>query len=367
MKLSWGFPLWGCLLIAGCVSTQPTVVDFSSTDSATPPDLAAPADLKKPADLKPPVDLTGLDLTVPPDLTTPPDLFGADLTPPPPPKLTGQPCMQDGDCKNGSRTENMARCLKSSKAGNGLPDFVWPNGYCSMTGCLTQNNSQAGYNEECPGVKNDMGVSLAYCSEVAESASTTVRRCYARCNSSAAECSAIRGSDTDYLCFTPGFCEPKAFAQCDPKVAGSCPPVTDGGATGTCANLGFLNNQLVTVTPDNTAGLCFTSCPVFDGTGCPSGYGCFAQPTTGEGFCFLRANTSSPPAGSNCNFDFTCKSGYGCLNGKCWKYCNTANAETQCAVGAPDAGVASGTCVKIGLPDMGTIDPDVVGICSKSN
>src|SRR5262249_44443346 len=151
-------------------------------------------------------------------------------------------------------------------------------------------------------------------------------------------------------CFVVGSfslgCLPRSFSECVPTQAQSCPPDT-GGNPQTCVNIG-----------DGTVGACVPSCNPLDNTGCTDAGApaCHASDQTGEGLCTQLG--AGGGANALCGaFYSDCQGGYGCLNGRCWRYCKDdgATVPQQC-------GIVGATCKALNPG----VDPKVVGICSRS-
>jgi hypothetical protein len=242
---------------------------------------------------------------------------------------TGDPCTQNSDCAPGVLMTQTPTCVKTT----GMPPnaLTWPMGYC-VTPCRAASTANNGVNSDCPGGN-------------------------ATCSDGDHTCRSLCMTSTDcragYSCFVvntiaPLGCEPSALSMCNPKTAGSCPMMN--GMAQTCVNVG-----------DGTVGECVPSCNPFMNTGCvktdPNASDCHASDQTGEGLCTGAAPVGTG-AGSACgNFYSDCPGGYGCLNGRCWKYCNDANKAVQCSVNA--------TCQRFSVNSP--VMTSVAGICSMSN
>jgi hypothetical protein len=110
--------------------------------------------------------------------------------------------------------------------------------------------------------------------------------------------------------------------------------------------------------PDDDVGLCNAGCDPLLVQGCnpadANNADCHVSYLTGEGYCDVQ-NTMAAATGGPCMSDSDCAPGYGCLTGKCWKYCNDKTAATACAMGA--------TCKQL---EGSTVPTSIVGICSMS-
>jgi hypothetical protein len=249
---------------------------------------------------------------------------------------TGDPCTKNTDCANGPLSTQKGQCLLTT--GSGTMMLTWPMGYCTSA-CRSNLTDNTGVNPDCPGGNGT-------CSQ-----GGTSNNCFALCSTSA-DCRGM-GAKNGYSCFVvnniaPLGCEPTALSMCDPRVAGSC-PLLNGTSKQTCVNVG-----------DGTVGECVLQCDPFMNTGCndpnnPAATDCHASDQTGEGLCVQPGTDGG--AGATCgNFYSDCKGGYGCLGGKCWKYCNTANTSTQCNAGA--------TCMP--FSNTTKVPVSIAGICSAS-
>jgi hypothetical protein len=292
--------LWIALLVAGC-----------GPGDSGPDDLAALDDLAVPT-----VD----DLALP---------TGGSAQ-------TGDPCTRSSDCMNGPKASERGRCLMQT--GTSMM-FTWPGGYCANPCKESLNDPSTGLNPDCPGAGTCGGGA-----------------CWFLCTTSS-DC-----RDANYACFIVAVrpvvaagCQLKAFSQCDPKVRGSCNIDVDGGSDGdggselgrTCVNVG-----------DGTVGNCVPGCDPFTNSGClgSTNPACHASDVTGEGLC-VAAAAANQMAGSSCGNLFSdCPGGYGCLNGKCWRYCDDANAAAQCSPGASCRPFSTTT----------TVPTAIAGICSMS-
>lgn len=320
--------------------------------------------------------------------------------------VTGEPCTQDSDCATvGTGTAIKARCLKTVTVGGNNPDWVFTDGYCSMTGCKTSSNSTTanmfpktqqdkgsfpnGSNTTCPGPNDDPddGANNGFCTLLPGN-ENTLSRCLERCQTSN-QCAERRG-DSNYLCFfydnnfDTGVCLPKALSQCNPFSIGSCPSIAtdagvpDGGSAGGIQSCVYQG-------PDARAGACVPGCDPFagGGGGCAlETSACHVQELNGEGLCFTgpKLDGGVPKAGSACTSDANCPGGYGCsiadgaTSGKCYKYCKTSNAATQCKVTVPGPAPGDGGTDDAFTTRTGTCNQNrfktatsVIGICSESD
>jgi hypothetical protein len=286
------------------------------------------------------------DLTVVLDMTavTPPDMTVANG----PclngnPGCTGDPCAKASDCAKGTGPNQSAVCTKSTMLQGG-GTLTWPDGYCTSPCRVSKNDpNNNGLNPDCAG-------GLGTCA-----GNSGTGTCVVFCGSSA-DC-----RDKNYACFVVSQialgCEPAALSQCNPGKAATCPDTAncagqnDGGVMPPCYRDTCVNEG------DGTVGTCLPGCNPFTAMGCPDGNDtdCHCSDVTGEGLC--NGAGVGGGAGAACGHFFTdCASGYGCLNGVCYKYCNDANAATQCSQGA--------TCKP--FSSMTKVKTSVAGICSKS-
>ena len=240
---------------------------------------------------------------------------------------TGDPCTTDKDCLAGKGDKQPGRCLYQTTELGNLTN--WDNGYCTSLCDPDLNQPGAfGTNPECPGGN-------ATC----EGAGPTAR-CVTLCTSPG-NCRPC------YSCFDANLgahgCKPSEVSQCDPTKLDSCP------SGGTCQNIGY-----------GDVGKCSNPCDPYTKMGCPGGSGgkdCHANDTNGQGFCTAGSLSGLGPGDMCVGYPINeCPSGYGCLNGQCWKYCNDANKNTQCLQGA------------LCMPMPSGLSPTkVIGICSQSN
>lgn len=294
------------------------------------------------ADLSMPAAKPDLWMPPPPDMAGGPCINGM-------PGCSGDPCSKPTDCAKGLGPNQTANCIKSQMLQGG-DTLTWPGGFCTTPCRVAKNDPNNALNSDCPG-----GNATCW-------GSGAMGQCVPACASSM-DCR------TDYACFVvnniaqaPLGCLPKALSECDPAKPGTCKRmcgdggmVLDGGALDcyedTCVNTG-----------DGTVGTCVPGCDFFKNLGCPGGQDtdCHASDVTGEGLCVGACTTADCQNGTfnggACgNFYSDCAGGYGCLSGKCRKYCNDANKGTQCAQGA--------TCNK--LSNNTKVPTSVAGLCSK--
>jgi len=265
------------------------------------------------------------------------------------PGCTGDPCTKASECAKGNGPNQTAMCVKSTMLTGG-GSLAWPGGYCQTPCRMAKNDAQNnGLNSDCPGPD---GTSLGTCL-----GQTGNGVCVTFCNTSA-DC---RNGGVDYSCFVANQnalgCLPTASSECNPAKSASCPDTSncagqnDGGVMPPCYRDTCVNEG------DGTVGTCLPGCDPFAATGCPDGNNtdCHCSDATGEGLC--NGAGVGGGAGAACGHFFTdCASGYGCLNGVCYKYCNDANVGTQCSQGATCKPFSAQTKVKT----------SVAGICSKS-
>ena len=285
-------------------------------------------DLSASSDGNPGAGDMSLDMPVQnPDMLPPPDLSPPCVSDEPPPGKgkTGDPCKVAKDCLPGAGVDTTAACITSNIVnGNRV---TWPSGFCGAPCDPFNNDSAMGINSDCPGSgtcipSGDAGYCVSFCT-----GSNNCRSCY-KC---------ALASDYGYGCF------PASVGECDPKVRGVCPDLN--GSPQTCHDIGY-----------GDIGLCAPRCDPFAATGCPSlmsAHDCHVNDQTGEGYC-SPINDNGNVVGDSCGLlDNDCPSGYGCLAGHCFKYCNDANKTTQCTQGA--------ICKPIK-----TLDTKYAGICSNS-
>ncbi len=272
--------------------------DLAGSDLASPPsmDLAAAQDLAVPADLAPAGDLA-MPIA---------DLAG-------PRANTGEPCGKSLDCA-GTKPSCFANM-------NGT---TWPGGYCSAQCDPANTDPKTGLNRDCPGGHGIcVGQNPGQCLTA---------------------CTGMQGNDpclrANYLCFSPGGCEPTGLSMCDPTKPGSC------GASMTCVRVG-----------DDNVGECTPACDPFK-QNCAKlnnqPTACYASDDTGEGLC---SNIYTPNGdGQACTFLNDCAAGLGCfqLNQNvgpvCRPFCGGPN-NVACNNGKTCAGI------------NGNVPKAVVGCC----
>ena len=244
---------------------------------------------------------------------------------------TGDPCTISANCMPGKGMGQPGRCVSMTMELGQL--ITWPNGYCSPVCDPDLNQAMNfGINPECPGGNATCigAANTAHCVALCTN-SDNCRPCY-RC---------FNSNDASHGCL------PQAVSACDPTSTTSC-PFGNAGTRLVCENLGY-----------GDVGRCVAPCDPYAGKGCPGGGGgkdCHANDITGQGFC-TSGSLSGLGAGGDCvGFPANeCPTGYGCLNNKCWKYCNDSNRNVQCIQGA--------RCMPM---PSGKSPTSVIGICEMS-
>ena len=269
------------------------------------------------------------DLAMPP-----PDLMKAGAA-------SGEMCKADTDCAAGLGKSEPAKCLTTAM--NGMTTITFMGGYCTTPCKVSSNDMNSGVNPDCPGgagmCESDSGSTPGHCRSL---------------------CMGTADCRAGYACFYVDVavaCDPRMLSACDPNKAKSCPGVPmmpDGGAV--------YNDTCLGAGPDNDVGYCNAGCDPFAVAGCPMGdpnnADCHVWLLTGEGYCDV-ANTMPAAAGGACQAEGDCKPGYGCLSGKCWKYCHDDGKTV-----AAQCGVMNATCKPL---DMSKVPATIAGICSMSN